>query len=407
MPAPSFRHCHSEPLKHDPNVRAAEAAMAEQATERIGRFVPGEILGSGTFSIVKLGVHIGTHRKVALKILSKQKIDELGTEERVGREIRHLQLCAAHPHLMRLYDVVDTATSAVLITEYVSGGELFDHVSGRSLDPEEARGFFQQIVSAVEFMHYKRVVHRDLKLENILLDPRHENIKIVDFGLSNFVREGELMYTACGSPHYAAPEIISGKPYSGFGVDIWSVGVILYAMVCGALPFQEDNMREQFRKIKEGIYYIPSQLPAGPRNLIKGMIQVDTEKRLNTQTIQRYRWFRHNLTPYLSRSPEETETEERQTVDPRVVDDVFNLYRSIVLPNSGKVTRKLIEWTVNKDANEEIAECEKWASLQDLRCAYNLILDDKHTRDHTVELKQTKSRFSIGSWLQRARKSLT
>mmetsp|Transcript_44763 Transcript_44763/g.136606 ORF Transcript_44763/g.136606 Transcript_44763/m.136606 type:complete len:135 (-) Transcript_44763:102-506(-) len=97
----------------------------------------------------------------------------------------------------------------------------------------------------------------------------------------------------------------------------------------------------------------------------------------------------------------------KDEVDPRVVDDVFNLYSSIVLPNSGKVTRKLIEWTVNKDANEEIAEGEKWASIQDLRYAYNLILDDKHTRDHTVELKQTKSRFSIGSWLQRARKSLT
>ena len=146
-----------------------------------------------------------------------------------------------HPNMIKLYQVLDTDLNIYLVMEYVEGGELFNLVNDQEgLKENDARRLFRQIISGIEYCHQNLVAHRDLKLENILVD-RQGNIKIVDFGLSNFMKDGQFLKTGCGSLHYAPPEIIMGKRYTGAEVDTWSCGVILYAMLTGYLPFDEDN----------------------------------------------------------------------------------------------------------------------------------------------------------------------
>mmetsp|Transcript_19611 Transcript_19611/g.14326 ORF Transcript_19611/g.14326 Transcript_19611/m.14326 type:complete len:170 (+) Transcript_19611:361-870(+) len=160
--------------------------------------------------------------------------------ERVAREIHILKLIR-HPNIIQLYEILENPTELYLIMEYASGGELFDYiVEKQRVKEKEACRFFQQIIDGVEYLHKLNIVHRDLKPENLLLD-QNKNIKIVDFGLSNTYKTGETLATACGSPCYAAPEMIAGKRYFGGNVDIWSCGVILFALICGHLPFEDPN----------------------------------------------------------------------------------------------------------------------------------------------------------------------
>lgn len=209
-------------------------------TKSIGHYILGKTIGEGTFGKVKLGTHILTGERVAVKVLEKERIVEVADVERVAREVHILKLIR-HPHIVQLYEIIETRRQLYLIMEYASGGELFDYIvaNGRVLEPE-ACSFFHQIVAGVEKIHAMNIVHRDLKPENLLLDD-HRNIKIVDFGLSNVFRDGELLKTACGSPCYAAPEMIAGHNYVPSLCDLWSCGVILFALVCGYLPFEDQK----------------------------------------------------------------------------------------------------------------------------------------------------------------------
>ena len=165
---------------------------------------------------------------------------EMADVERVAREIHILKLIR-HPNIIQLYEILENPTELYLIMEYASGGELFDYiVEKQRVKEKEACKFFQQIIDGVEYLHKLNIVHRDLKPENLLLD-QNKNIKIVDFGLSNTYKTGETLSTACGSPCYAAPEMIAGKRYLGAHVDVWSCGVILFALICGHLPFEDPN----------------------------------------------------------------------------------------------------------------------------------------------------------------------
>jgi 5'-AMP-activated protein kinase catalytic alpha subunit len=201
----------------------------------------GKTLGVGSFGKVKLAEHLPTGIKVAVKVLNRRKIRAMDMDEKVLREINILQLFM-HPHIVRLYEVVHSPSDIFVVTEYVKAGELFDYIveKGR-LDESEARLYFQQIVGGVEYCHRNMVVHRDLKPENLLLDERH-HVKIADFGLSNVMTDGHFLKTSCGSPNYAAPEVIGGRLYSGPEVDVWSCGVILYALLCGSLPFDDESI---------------------------------------------------------------------------------------------------------------------------------------------------------------------
>lgn len=205
-----------------------------------------------------------------------------------------------HHNIIKIYSVIETPTTIFLIMEYASGGELFDHIvlKKRLTEPEACR-FFQQIISGLEYLHKLGTVHRDLKPENLLLDHK-KDIKIVDFGLSNTYSEGELLKTPCGSPCYAAPEMIAGKQYSGMLVDVWSSGIILYAMVCGFLPFDDQNNDILYKKITEGKYTIPNFVSDSVKDLIKRILNNDPNKRFNIEQIKNHPWFHINNPPIIN-----------------------------------------------------------------------------------------------------------
>ena len=225
----------------------AEAATPARDTapqpgvERLGCYVLGPIIGSGAFGVVKLAQHEHKGHRVAVKIVSKSKLQGADMEQKIMREISILKLLR-HRHVIRLHDVIDTPNEIVLVMEYAAGGELFDFiVKNWPLPESRVRSFFQQLVAAVEQIHFFRVVHRDLKPENLLVDAE-ENLKIADFGLSSMTSDGDFLRTSCGSPNYAAPEVTAGRLYAGPEVDIWGCGVILYTMLCGRLPFDDKNL---------------------------------------------------------------------------------------------------------------------------------------------------------------------
>eukprot|EP00826_Nyctotherus_ovalis_P005295 TRINITY_DN11192_c0_g1_i11.p1 TRINITY_DN11192_c0_g1~~TRINITY_DN11192_c0_g1_i11.p1 ORF type:complete len:218 (-),score=33.04 TRINITY_DN11192_c0_g1_i11:53-706(-) len=199
-------------------------------TNSIGHYALGKSLGEGTFGKVRVGTHMLTGEKVAVKILEKERIIDIADVERVAREI-HILKIIRHANILQLYEIIETTEKLYLITEYISGGELYEYIAtNKRIEEPEARKFFCQIISGVEYLNKLNIAHRDLKPENLLLDYA-KNIKIVDFGLSNTYKEGERLKTSCGSPCYAAPEIVAGKKYNGLQVDIWSTGVILFCLL--------------------------------------------------------------------------------------------------------------------------------------------------------------------------------
>ncbi|XP_055488036.1 5'-AMP-activated protein kinase catalytic subunit alpha-1 [Leucoraja erinacea] len=277
---------------------AGEKPKAEGGRVKIGHYRLGDTLGVGTFGKVKVAMHELTQHKVAVKILNRQKIRSLDVVGKIRREIQNLKLFR-HPHIIKLYQVISTPTDIFMVMEYVSGGELFDYIcKNGKLDEKESRRLFQQIISAVDYCHRHMVVHRDLKPENVLLDAQM-NAKIADFGLSNMMSDGEFLRTSCGSPNYAAPEVISGRLYAGPEVDIWSCGVILYALLCGTLPFDDDHVPMLFKKICDGIFYTPQYLNPSVTSLLKHMLRVDPMKRTTIKDIREHEWFKQELPKYL------------------------------------------------------------------------------------------------------------
>uniref|UniRef100_A0A6Q2YLV2 Protein kinase domain-containing protein n=1 Tax=Esox lucius TaxID=8010 RepID=A0A6Q2YLV2_ESOLU len=230
-----------------------------------------------------LGIHCVTCQKVAIKIVNREKLSE-SVLMKVEREIAILKLIE-HPHVLKLHDVYENKKYLYLVLEHVSGGELFDYLvkKGR-LTPKEARKFFRQIISALDFCHSHSICHRDLKPENLLLDEKN-NIRIADFGMASLQVGDSLLETSCGSPHYACPEVIRGEKYDGRKADVWSCGVILFALLVGALPFDDDNLRNLLEKVKLGVFHMPHFIPPDCQNLLRGMIEVDATKRLTVSCI--------------------------------------------------------------------------------------------------------------------------
>ena len=227
---------------------------------------------------------------MAIKILEKNKIKQKADIIRVERELSILKQ-ARHPYIIQLYEIFETPKEIYLIMEYAVGGELFDYISERNrLEEWEARRFFRQIIEGIEYLHSLKIVHRDLKPENLLLDEEN-NIKIVDFGLSNRYSEREMLRTACGSPCYAAPEMVAGKTYNGLNVDIWSSGIVLFAMICGYLPFEDSNTTRLYKKIINGDFIIPIMVSKDARNLLTGILQTDPLVRYTIENIKSHSWY--------------------------------------------------------------------------------------------------------------------
>ncbi|XP_047218255.1 serine/threonine-protein kinase BRSK2-like isoform X5 [Girardinichthys multiradiatus] len=255
----------------------------------VGPYRLEKTLGKGQTGLVKLGVQCVTGQKVAIKIVNREKLSE-SVLMKVEREIAILKLIE-HPHVLKLHDVYENKKYLYLVLEHVSGGELFDYLvkKGR-LTPKEARKFFRQIISALDFCHSHSICHRDLKPENLLLDEKN-NIRIADFGMASLQVGDSLLETSCGSPHYACPEVIRGEKYDGRKADAWSCGVILFALLVGALPFDDDNLRNLLEKVKLGVFHMPHFIPPDCQNLLRGMIEVDATKRLTLEQIQKHTWY--------------------------------------------------------------------------------------------------------------------
>ncbi|XP_061181853.1 maternal embryonic leucine zipper kinase-like isoform X3 [Saccostrea echinata] len=261
-----------------------------QFTELRGLYHLRETIGSGGFAKVKLAYHALTGEKVAIKIMDKRSLGE--DLPRVKTEIEAMKdLC--HQHICKLYQVIETETKFFMILEYCPEGELFDYiVSKDKLSEDEARIFFRQIVSAVAYIHSQGYAHRDLKPENLLLD-EDQNLKLIDFGLCAKPKGGmdSQLFTCCGSPAYAAPELVSGREYLGSEADLWSMGILLYALLCGYLPFDDDKIPSLYKKIQSGKYETPSWLSEESKSLITSMLQVDPKKRVTIRNLLNHSWL--------------------------------------------------------------------------------------------------------------------
>ncbi|VDL69556.1 unnamed protein product [Nippostrongylus brasiliensis] len=399
------------------NIKMAESVNTlrpAQQAQYCGPYKLEKTLGKGQTGLVKTGTHCITGRKVAIKIVNKEKLSEsvlqktagrlgrvvpvtmlvamvsvlvvhvregaltdeehyaststrpsLETTTMVEREIAIMKLIE-HPHVLHLYDVYENKKYLYLLLEHVSGGELFDYLvrKGRLMS-KEARKFFRQIISALDFCHAHNICHRDLKPENLLLDERN-NIKVADFGMASLQVEGSMLETSCGSPHYACPEVIRGEKYDGRKADVWSCGVILYALLVGALPFDDDNLRNLLEKVKKGVFHIPHFVPADVQSLLRAMIEVDPAKRYSLADV-----FRHPWVAGTTRNEPELELPMAQVVQTHVIPseesidpDVFRHMNSL---GCFKDKQKLIDELLSTRHNTE-------------KMVYFLLLDRKRRR---------------------------
>ncbi|XP_036432439.1 NUAK family SNF1-like kinase 1 [Colossoma macropomum] len=247
-----------------------------------------ETLGRGTYGKVKKAIERHSGREVAIKSIRKEKIKDEQDMVHIRREIE-IMSSLRHPHIISIYEVFENKDKIVIVMEYASKGELYDYISERRrLTERETRHFFRQIVSAVHYCHKNGVVHRDLKLENVLLD-ENCNIKIADFGLSNLYHKDKLLQTFCGSPLYASPEIVNGRPYRGPEVDSWALGVLLYTLVYGTMPFDGGDHKNLIRQISNGEYREPTQ-SSDARGLIRWMLMVNPDRRATVEDIANHWW---------------------------------------------------------------------------------------------------------------------
>ncbi|RMC06203.1 hypothetical protein DUI87_15633 [Hirundo rustica rustica] len=268
---------------------APAAAHGQQRPLRVGFYDIERTLGKGNFAVVKLARHRVTKTQVAIKIIDKTRLDPSNLEK-IYREVQIMKLLN-HPHIIKLYQVMETKDMLYIVTEFAKNGEMFDHLTSNGhLSESEARKKFWQILSAVEYCHSHHIVHRDLKTENLLLDA-NMNIKLADFGFGNFYKSGEPLSTWCGSPPYAAPEVFEGKEYEGPHLDIWSLGVVLYVLVCGSLPFDGPNLPTLRQRVLEGRFRIPYFMSEDCETLIRRMLVVDPTKRITISQIKQHKWM--------------------------------------------------------------------------------------------------------------------
>ncbi|KAH8294479.1 hypothetical protein KR018_011751 [Drosophila ironensis] len=256
---------------------------------RVGFYDIERTIGKGNFAVVKLARHRITKNEVAIKIIDKSQLDQTNLQK-VYREVEIMKRLK-HPHIIKLYQVMETKNMIYIVSEYASQGEIFDYIAKYGRMSESAARFkFWQIISAVEYCHKKGIVHRDLKAENLLLD-MNMNIKIADFGFSNHFKPGELLATWCGSPPYAAPEVFEGKQYTGPEIDIWSLGVVLYVLVCGALPFDGSTLQSLRDRVLSGRFRIPFFMSSECEHLIRRMLVLEPTRRYTIEQIKRHRWM--------------------------------------------------------------------------------------------------------------------
>ncbi|XP_014060272.1 MAP/microtubule affinity-regulating kinase 3 isoform X6 [Salmo salar] len=302
----------TRPSRSGSRCRNSIASCADEQPH-IGNYRLLKTIGKGNFAKVKLARHILTGREVAIKIIDKTQLNPTSLQK-LFREVRIMKILN-HPNIVKLFEVIETEKTLYLVMEYASGGEVFDYlVAHGRMKEKEARAKFRQIVSAVQYCHQKNIVHRDLKAENLLLDA-DMNIKIADFGFSNEFTMGNKLDTFCGSPPYAAPELFQGKKYDGPEVDVWSLGVILYTLVSGSLPFDGQNLKELRERVLRGKYRIPFYMSTDCENLLKRFLVLNPSKRGTLEQIMKDRWINagleeNELKPFME--PEQDITDQKR-----------------------------------------------------------------------------------------------
>ena len=243
-----------------------------------------ETIGEGNFGKVKLAIFIPTKEEFAVKILNKKRLKQkmnksIFTEIDIIKKLNHI-------NVIYVYQIIENTENFYIIMEYCEKGELFDYiVEKRRLSEDESSIFFYQLINGVEHIHNKKIAHRDLKPENLLLN-KNKILKIIDFGLSHNIKDGNFLSTKCGSPSYASPEIIINKYYDGFKSDIWCCGIILYAMLCGYLPFEGENNDELFKNILICKPEFPNFLSENSKRLINKILNVNPDERISINDIK-------------------------------------------------------------------------------------------------------------------------
>ncbi|KAI6184183.1 hypothetical protein M3Y97_00569000 [Aphelenchoides bicaudatus] len=258
--------------------------------KRIGFYRLGKELGCGNFSKVRLGVHVLTKEKVAVKIMEKSKMDQKA-QRLLAREINSMEQ-THHPNIIRLFECVETLSKTYLIMEYAGGGELYTYIhENGKLTETVAKSLLAQVISAVGHLHSKGIVHRDIKAENVIF--AHQGwVKLADFGFSCVCKENAMLQTFCGSPPSAAPELFKDQNYNGQAVDCWAIGVLMYFMLVGITPFKGENVQELKKCILEGRYIIPGYISDYGQNLIKRMLEVDVSKRATIAELKKMLWLK-------------------------------------------------------------------------------------------------------------------
>ncbi|XP_022140408.1 CBL-interacting serine/threonine-protein kinase 5-like [Momordica charantia] len=266
-----------------------------------GKYEIGRLLGKGTFAKVYYGKELESGESVAIKVINKDQVKKEGMMEQIKREISVMHL-VRHPNIVELKEVMATKTKIFFVMDYVRGGELFSKVARGKLKEDVARKYFQQLISAVDYCHSRGVSHRDLKPENLLLD-ENGDLKISDFGLSALpeqLRNDGLLHTQCGTPAYVSPEVLKRKGYDGAKADIWSCGVILYVLLAGFLPFQDENIITMYKKVFKAEFECPPWFSAEAKRLISKILVVDPGRRITIGAITRVPWFRKDFSRSLS-----------------------------------------------------------------------------------------------------------
>ncbi|QDZ22899.1 serine/threonine protein kinase [Chloropicon primus] len=275
--------------KHD---RAMDKSrLLNEKREALPGYNLGHVIGKGGFCQVRLGIQKLTKEKVAVKVIDKFRLNSTEDRKRVDREIRVLKRLN-HCNIIHMFEAIETESKIFVVMEHANNGSLLDYVkSKRRLGEREACLLFQQILSGMDYCHHSKVIHRDIKLENLLLDDRN-NIKIIDFGLSAIASHHKKLKVYCGSPSYAAPEIVARRHYCGPPADIWSLGVVLFAMISGYLPFHagKGNKAELSKKILRGSYSSPDFISKEARDLLSMMLTVEPSKRATSEQIWRHKW---------------------------------------------------------------------------------------------------------------------
>ncbi|KAL0412279.1 UNVERIFIED_CONTAM: CBL-interacting serine/threonine-protein kinase [Sesamum latifolium] len=266
---------------------------------RVGKYELGRTLGEGSFAKVKFARNVTTGDCVAIKVIDRDRVLHHRMVEQIKREISTMKMIK-HPNVLNLHEVMASRTKIYIVLEYVEGGELFDKIAKYGKFKEDvARSYFQQLINAVDYCHSRGVYHRDLKPENLLLDS-YGVLKVSDFGLSAFsqqVRGDGLLHTACGTPNYVAPEVLTDKGYDGTSSDVWSCGVILFVLMAGYLPFDEPNLVALYRRIQKAEFSFPSWFSSGAKRLIRRILDPNPLTRITISEILENEWFKKNYKP--------------------------------------------------------------------------------------------------------------